>query len=446
MKGQTTKMKKLIAILVALVMIFALAACANNAPAGSTPAGNSSAGSSAGASSGASATTTPSNAAKKDIKFYGKIVEYTSGVKMTDALVAAEKDKYNIDAIQVDWTNLEKVIRTGIASGDPCDVYCFWGGRMSEFKDMAVDLTPYLDADPAWKAQFSENDLAAETVDGKILGAPWESNFSVILVNKKLVEDLGITIPDQWTIDEFNAVAKKIKDAGVFPFANATDNSRGDWIYRNAILSTTVTAGTYEQYTQGQMPYTGPETTKALNAVKSLFDNQYLYPGAGAVTAKSDEIKAAFSQGKIAMMAEIAAGAKTTASQMGFDIINAPWPNADTKPALLGGLSVMFVPKNCKDIDAAVDVVKAWTSKDVMSIHAEEGYIPVNTQLTISDPFITGLMKQTQYVKQQECPAYLPLTDYATNNLQADLVLNGGVQTVEQQLEKFRQDYLASLK
>ena len=60
---------------------------------------------------------------KTKIKFYGECIEYTSGPKMVDALIEKLGDTYNIERIQIDWSNLDKVIRTGIASGDPCDLY-----------------------------------------------------------------------------------------------------------------------------------------------------------------------------------------------------------------------------------------------------------------------------------------------------------------------------------
>ncbi|MBO5160291.1 MAG: extracellular solute-binding protein [Lachnospiraceae bacterium] len=153
---------------------------------------------------------------KISIKFYGKCVEYTSGPLMTDALEEKLADTYDIESIQIDWANQDKVIRTGLASGEPCDVYNYTpGSTIANFADMALDLTPYFEADPEWKAQFKKSDLAAcTTSDGKIVNVPWELNFSVILANKTLLEEVIGEIPESWTYVEFLDACQKIKDAG----------------------------------------------------------------------------------------------------------------------------------------------------------------------------------------------------------------------------------------
>lgn len=376
---------------------------------------------------------------KTKIKFYGKVVEYTSGPLMTDALEKMMADKYEIESIQVDWSNLDKVIRTGIASGDPCDLYCYAPQNMANFADMALDLTPYLEEDPEWKAQFTDEQLAAGTVDGKILAVPWENNFSVILANKTKLDELGITIPESWTMEEFMQTCQKIKDAGLWPFANATDLNRADWIFRNAMLSEVMTAGKYEEFKNGEVSYLGDEAKRAFENTKALYDKGYMYPGEGAVTAKGDEIKAAFYQGDLLMMPEIAAGAKATANEVkDFEVVAIPWPSSNTEPAVLGGMNAFFIPKNSKNADAAVEVLKAFTSVDIQKIHADEGYIPTNNNVEITDPFVKSVVEQGKTVTAPEDPATPEMTEYKANQLMADLILNGGVDTAAQKLEEIR--------
>lgn len=380
-----------------------------------------------------------SDGEKTKIKFYGKCVEYTSGPMMTDALEEMLADKYDIESIQIDWANQDQVIRTGIASGDPCDIYNYTPNNMHNFADMAVDLKPYLDEDPEWKSQFTDEQLAAGTIDGKILNIPWENNFTVVLANKTKLDELGIEIPEAWTYEEFMEVCQKIKDAGLFPFSNATDLNRASWLYRNAMLSETISAGTYEEYTTGELSYTGDETKSALENVKALYDNGYMYPGEGAVTAKGDEIKAAFYNQKVVMMPEIAAGAKVTASEAtDFEVVTVPWPSSSTEGAINGGANGFFIPKNSKNIDAAVEVLKAFTSTDIQKIHAEQGYIPANINVEVSDPFVQDIMAQASTLRSTECPMTVEINDYITNQLMSDLILGGGVDTVVTELEAFR--------
>jgi len=368
-------------------------------------------------------------AEKPVVKFYGKVIEYTSGPMMTDALTEMLKDQYVIDAIQVDWANQDTVIRTGIASGDPCDIYNYTPQGMVNFVDMAVDLKPYLDADPEWAATIPQGALDAATYDGKIFNVPWEQNFPVVLANKTILDELGIVVPDAWTIEEFLVVCEKIKAAGYYPFTNASDLGRASWLYRNAMLSVVTSEGLAEEYAAGNVSLAGEESRKALEAVKSLYDNDYMYPGAGAVTVKNDECKAGFYQGEVLMMPEIAAGAKNTASGADFEVVTVPWPSAGEVPAINGVYNGFFIPLNVKDVDVAIDVLKAFTSAEIQAIHAAEGYIPSNNTVVVDDPFVKEILKSAATIGT-DYPFTIEQIDYYRNGYLPELILGGGVEAV----------------
>ncbi|WP_338044767.1 hypothetical protein [Paenibacillus periandrae] len=63
---------------------------------------------------------------------------------MLEKLKADFKGKYDIQTIPVDWGNLEKVVKTGIASGQPADIYAYWPNNLKTMIDskMVTDLTP----------------------------------------------------------------------------------------------------------------------------------------------------------------------------------------------------------------------------------------------------------------------------------------------------------------
>lgn len=366
---------------------------------------------------------------KTKIKFYGECIEYTSGPKMVDALIEEMGDVYDIERIQIDWTNLNKVIRTGIASGEPCDIYNIGRDSLNNFADMVVDLTPYLDADPEWRAQFSDEVIESCKIDGKVVCMPWETNFTTVLVNNEKLTELGIELPETaWTWDEFTAVCQKIQDAGYFPFANATDLARASWPYLNALLSLTVGTEDYDNIYAGTFDYAGEKSIKALEAVKGLYDAGYMYPGEGAVTVKNDEIKAAFYQGDVLMMAEIAAGAYATSADAPFEVLTMAWPTVGDTMAAKGGNNVLFIPKNSAHIEEAVEVLKVYTSKDIQQIHALDGYIPTNAKVEIENPFTKTLLNQLNSSKG--FPFSAEILDYYNTSLVADLVLNGGVELV----------------
>lgn len=379
------------------------------------------------------------------IKFYGKVIEYTSGPKMCDKMQEVLGDKYESEMIQVDWGNLDKVIRTGIASNEPCDVYCYPAASMINFKDQAVDLTPYLDENGGeWRKDFDEAVLNMCMVDGKILAIPWEVNFPALIGNKQAFEDAGVTIPESWDYETFMDACEKLQAAGYYPFATPMDLAQAGWLFRNAMLSASVSAGTYEQYITGELDFTGEETKQALEQIKKLYDAKYAYPGEGAVIAKKDEIQAAFLQGKVAMIANVAAGAKEMTADASFEAVSVPWPNVGGTSAISGVANALFIPKNAENIEGAVEAIKAFTSLDVQTIHGDEGYLPANVNVEIQDEFVRGLSKQANEAYGFEFPSTTAFMDYYNNNLMPDLILNGGVETVQANLEQIRQDYLSS--
>jgi ABC-type glycerol-3-phosphate transport system substrate-binding protein len=398
-----------------------------------------------GSSGGSSDGEKTDSSGKSDVKFYGKVIEYTSGPLMCDALEEQLGDKYNFEMLQVDWGNLDKVIRTGIASNEPCDVYNVVSSNLANFKDQVVDLTPYLDEnDGEWRKCFDPAALEMCTIDGKVLAIPWEVNFQTILGNKEAFDAAGVEIPESWDYETFMDACAKLKEAGYYPFATPMDLAQGAWLFGNGMLSAAVNAGTYEQYIAGELPFTGEETTQTLTAIKDLYDADYVYPGEGAVIAKKDEIQAAFSQGKVAMIANVAAGAKEVEGSASFEVVTVPWPSVGERPAYEGVSNAFLIPQNAANIEGAIEAIKAFTSAEIQGIHAEAGYIPVNTEVEITDPFVQGLAAQAKATYGYSFPQTAEYRDYTVNNLMPDLILNGGVELVETNLETLRQDYLSS--
>ena len=79
-----------------------------------------------------------------------------------------------------------------------------------------LDLTPYLDADPAWKALLDPNVLGTTTTDGKIWALSGEVSPLPTIWNTRILEEAGVTaVPATW--DELLAACEAIKAAGKLP-------------------------------------------------------------------------------------------------------------------------------------------------------------------------------------------------------------------------------------
>ncbi|NMO97677.1 ABC transporter substrate-binding protein [Paenibacillus lemnae] len=432
-----------LSIMLLLCTILLLSACGGDSGNGSQTAN--------GGNNGGNTTETPKEeqneppAQKSDINFYGKIVEFTSGEPMVAALQDKLKDKYNINGIQVDWANLEKVVKTGIASGKPADVYQFWPQQMTTFveNNQALDLTPYLEAnDGEWLKTLNPALMEIGKYDGKYYNVPLSSNFSVMYINKNIFADAGIEVPDQWTWEEFMAAGKQIQEkTGVHPFAIGKDLQA--WLYRNGLLSLAKTEDKLEDLAAGNIPANDPIYVKPLQNIKQIYDEKMWYPGEGAISTSRDEAQAAFYQGKAAMLGEVATNATSIVEGAGnFEVAVVLWPSMGTENAFLGGADGLFIPANVKNPDASVEVLKTYLSEDIQKIHAAEGYATANLNVEVSDPVITNVMQNAVYIYPKEITQLSPrLNDYIEKEAIPAYVLSGATdQEVEKQFEKFISD------
>lgn len=108
----------------------------------------------------------------------------------------------------------DNIVKTRLATGDMTDVFFYNAGSLLQALQPAktlVDLTnePYMDTiDDAFKQTVAQ--------DGKIYGVPNQSAMGGgILYNKKIYEELGLSLPKSWA--EFAANNEKIKEAGIAP-------------------------------------------------------------------------------------------------------------------------------------------------------------------------------------------------------------------------------------
>lgn len=431
-------MKKIrfLALLLAVLMIASVfAGCAKSEPAKTEDPQTSETADSAKADTTEAPTEEqPASTEKKDINFYAKIVEYAGGPEACEKMQELLADKYNIECLQVDWGNLATVIRTGIASGEPCDVYEYWTQNMQSFADegMALDLTDYLEADDgAWKKTLSAAGLESACINGRYYAVPITSNFTLMLANKTLLDENGIEIPENWTWDVFMDFCKKAQDAGLFAVGMGTDNRTSDWFIRNGLLSASVSAGKYEDMYSGKVATDDPIFTEVLTNVKDMYDAKYVYPGDGAVTVSADETKAAFYQQKVALYACTSSQAAANAAEADFEVVVLPWPSMGDTNAVLGGCDAVFIPSNVADPEAAVEVIKTYTSAEVQSVLAEGGIPVANVDVKASNPVTQKAIDISNSVYPFEFVALNDeLFEYSYSSSLADLVLNGGVETV----------------
>lgn len=164
-----------------------------------------------------------------------------------------------------------------------------------------VDLTPYIEEDPQWKAATQPEVLEGCTeADGKIyLSATGTSCFSCtgVFWNEELFEQAGIeAFPQTW--DEFWECCDKLKAAGNTPLALHTEGTA----WAPMLFATAELAGSKSglAFMKELFPesYTGQHGTQLADTLKRLFE----YTTADAIHSDFDVAYKNFFSGKAAMI------------------------------------------------------------------------------------------------------------------------------------------------
>lgn len=162
------------------------------------------------------------NAATTDSSKPVTINMFTASPEYTEAFNAyiAEYKKVkpnvtiNLEIMQADYNT---VLKSKIAAGSTPDVFqTTAGGDIDTFAEYSADLTN----EPLAAAMTDAVRSNMSSTDGKVLGLPVKGNLFVLMYNKKLLSDAGITEIPKTTAQLDDAITK-LEAKGITPFANA---------------------------------------------------------------------------------------------------------------------------------------------------------------------------------------------------------------------------------
>ena len=430
---------KVLLVVLALCLVLSLAACTSQ---GDTKAETTTAKS----QETKTATTTEATKETESVKLVA-LIERTDQSYMEAVLDKINNHFTDYDIVIKAWdsNSVETTVKTMIASGNPCDLVFYWPNYMNTFVEsgMALDLTPYLEANNGeWKNSFVEGSLEIGKYDGKYYNIAVHSVYPMLIANKDLTDKAGVTLPEgDWTWDEFLDVCDTIKtELDVFPFG--IKDSHACWIVRNGFLTIWEDRNEIDAFINGEIPFSVPEVKKVLDDTKILYDNEYCYPGKGALIVTLEELKAAFKDEKIAMFAYVNSQAKVIVDDSELENVQiVSWPHMGPNDYLLGGCDGYFIPSNSVFVDEAVELLKYITGPDCMQLVADSG-TPVTTKgVTSLDPNILQYARDTSKVYPGEVINLSSKLNEAINKkLPADYINSGDA--VIERLEALRQEAL----
>ena len=207
--GSFMKMRKLMSLALAGVMVLSLAACGG--------------GSSAPASSDSADAAAESSNASAGLQEIADEWSATSGVTV----------KINV----VDWDNYWTLLEAGASGGEMPDV--FWmhsnTAQMYMENDLLLNLDDYIAADDAIDLNnYYEGIVALYNSNGHQYALPKDHDTIALLYNQAIFDKYGVETPtDDWTWEDVYNAAAKITEAGaadgVYGYAINTSNNQDGW-------------------------------------------------------------------------------------------------------------------------------------------------------------------------------------------------------------------------
>ena len=333
--------------------------------------------------------------------------------------------KYRIQKEDVPGdANYVDKIKVQLGTGDLPPVVYGGGYNLLDLalaKDVVVDLTPYVEADPEWKALYSDVALTTNSRDGKIYASSSEGSLVGYFYNKDLFAQAGIAEPAK-TWDEFWQQCDKLKTAGITPLALDTADSA--WVtslWAGAMIATSGDEGYEFMKQMNPIDYNNQPTIDAFTNVQKMLQE---YTTLDAIGGKYEHAANNFLSGQAAMIAngpwmigDFSDETKTTADfadKVGVAI----FPGNFVYDAPIQGY---FVTKQDDPAleEAAVEMVKFFTSAHAQQVALEvQGMVPASSTVEITE------------TAKQNYPLLVEFLDLAegatvrTDNLQATMYPN----------------------
>lgn len=200
-------------LLCAVLVAGLLAACGRSSDRNGEAASPS-----AGASSGAPAQGTPSASSAEKVTLSLLVDNTQESVTTAQALIDAFQKKHPNITIELETrpggSEGDNFVKTRLATGDMNDIFFYNSGSLMQAlnpEQNMVDLT-----NEPFMADVIDSFKPTVTFNGKIYGAPQGSAMGGgWLYNKKIYEQLGLSVPKTWA--ELMENGEKIKAAGITP-------------------------------------------------------------------------------------------------------------------------------------------------------------------------------------------------------------------------------------
>ena len=438
-------MKKLVASLLAGMMVVSLAACGSNGGSSDSKdtkaAGDTKAETEA-ESKGESKDSSDDKEIEMDFAWWGNQVR-------TDNTTAALEHYHElnpnvtVNGMAYQWSDYWTVLATNAAGGELPDLIQQDYAYISQFveSDDLLDLTPYVESGALDVSKIADNILETGKSGDGLYALCAGVNAPAMIYNKTLTDSLGIEIPDNMTMEQFREIGKEIYEkTGVrtqYGYG-ASENPLTYWIRSKGYTSfwgddslayddASVMEDYYQYLIDGVAEgWLMDTTTYADVDTTSVEQNPLVYHTSENTQAWNNN---AFSNMYVAFC---------NAAGDDVELAMTTWPSDDPTASNYQKPSQFFsVTTDAEDPDAAVAVLNYLINDlDGNKLLAAERGVPANTDVAaaMEDVIGTDIVTYLNDVVADNCsPIFAPLpntssevTNTVINELSEKVLMKGG--------------------
>ncbi|HVW93617.1 MAG TPA: extracellular solute-binding protein [Devosia sp.] len=266
--------------------------------------------------------------------------------------------------------------------------------------------------------------LAGETLraDGKVYAVPFSAQTMLLIYNKKVLSDNGLTPPSTW--DDLVKDCEALKAKGIFCFANGTATAWQNETIVSALGSSIMGRSFYDDLKAGKVDFTDPRFVNALDHLKQI--SAYFPDGfTGLDYPSAQQLFISGAAGFFAGGSFELANFQSQNKDLDLGVVPSPVLKAGDEP-LVGLYNDGGYAGNAKtkSPDAVYKFLAYLTSKDFGQVFANDlGNVTPIPGVTFNNP----LLQQVKTLDEHSIP-YIMLVDFRYKDPTGSVLLQAAVQ------------------
>lgn len=298
-------------------------------------------------------------------------------------------------------------LRVILGGSEVPDIMFSWSGEFARKfvrADAALDLTPYLEEDAAWKDSFIPASLQPFSADGKNYGIPLRFNGKFFVYNKEIFDKHGLKAPKTW--DEFLDVLDTLKEEGETPLMLGNESPWAAIHYLTGLNQKMVDQEVrMNDYNPRSGEFTDSGYVKAMEMLAELNEKGYFMDNVNS--SSHDMVKQMFFAGKGAMfyveLEEFQDVENALKGNWGFFPMPSIADGNGSQKYITGAPDGFIVSSKTKHPKEAIEFLKFLTSKEnSLKLVKDIGWPSPIEGATNPDTALKQVAEGVDYMKQAE--------------------------------------------